>query len=118
LNAKKVAEFISGWLKDYAGKANSKGYIIGISGGIDSAVTSLLCAQTGLKVLCLEMAIHQNPNEVNRGLEHIAWLEKNSPMFLTYASISPKHLTRFVNLCLKFLLHTVCPWPIPAHVCA
>jgi NAD+ synthase len=79
LNAKKVAEFISGWLKDYAGKANSNGYIIGISGGIDSAVTSLLCAQTGLKVLCLEMAIHQNPNEVNRGLEHIAWLEKKFP---------------------------------------
>jgi NAD+ synthase len=79
LNAKKVAEFISDWLKEYAGKANSKGYIIGISGGIDSAVTSLLCAQTGLKVLCLEMGIHQNPNEVNRGLEHIAWLEKKFP---------------------------------------
>jgi len=77
LNSKKVAEYISGWLKDYAGKANAKGFIIGISGGIDSAVTSLLCAQTGLKVICLEMAIHQNQNEVNRGLEHIAWLEKN-----------------------------------------
>jgi NAD+ synthase len=77
LNSKKVAEFISVWLKDYAGKANAKGFIIGISGGIDSAVTSLLCAQTGLKVLCLEMAIHQHQSEVNRGLEHIAWLEKN-----------------------------------------
>jgi len=75
LNAIKVAEFISGWLKDYAGKAKAKGYIIGVSGGIDSAVTSLLCAQTGMQVLCLEMNIHQNINEVNRGLEHIAWLE-------------------------------------------
>lgn len=75
MNALKVAEFIADWLKDYAGKANSKGFIIGISGGIDSAVTSLLCAQTGLNVLCVEMAIHQNSDEVNRGLEHIAWLE-------------------------------------------
>ncbi|MBI3135781.1 MAG: NAD(+) synthase [Bacteroidetes bacterium] len=77
MNAKKVAAFISDWLKNYAGNANAKGFIIGVSGGIDSAVTSLLCAQTGLKVLCLEMGIHQNPSEVNRGLEHIAWLEKN-----------------------------------------
>ncbi len=79
MNANKVAEFISDWLRDYAGKANSKGFIIGISGGIDSAVTSLLCAQTGMKVLCLEMGIHQNINEVNRGLEHIDWLEKKFP---------------------------------------
>lgn len=59
--------------------ANSKGYIIGISGGIDSAVTSLLCARTGLDVLCLEMAIHQHPSEVSRGLEHIRWLEERFP---------------------------------------
>lgn len=74
-----MAEFISAWLKDYAVKANSKGFIIGISGGIDSAVTSLLCAQTGLKVLCLEMGIHQNPDEVNRGFEHMMWLESKFP---------------------------------------
>ena len=79
MNTQKVSAFISGWLKDYAATAHAKGFIIGISGGIDSAVTSLLCAQTGLKVVCLEMGIHQNPNEVNRGLEHIAWLEKNFP---------------------------------------
>lgn len=87
MNAKKVAEFISAWLKDYAVKANSKGFIIGISGGIDSAVTSLLCAQTGLKVLCLEMGIHQNQNEVNRGMEHIMWLESKFPN-VTHMSIN------------------------------
>lgn len=79
MNSDKVAAFIVDWLKNYAVNANSKGFIIGISGGIDSAVTSLLCAQTGLKVLCLEMGIHQNSNEVSRGLEHINWLEKNFP---------------------------------------
>lgn len=76
MNSEKVAAFIVDWLKNYAVNANSKGFIIGISGGIDSAVTSLLCAQTGLNVVCLEMGIHQNSNEVNRGLEHINWLEK------------------------------------------
>ncbi|MFK8045954.1 MAG: NAD(+) synthase [Crocinitomicaceae bacterium] len=71
----KVAEHIINWLKTYAEKANVSGFIVGISGGIDSAVTSTLCAKTGLKVICVEMGIHQNENEVNRGLEHISWLE-------------------------------------------
>ncbi len=73
----KVIDYISDWLKSYAEKANCKGFIIGISGGIDSAVTSTLCAKTGLHLMCLEMGIHQNPDEVNRGMEHIGWLEEN-----------------------------------------
>lgn len=79
MNSQKVIDHISNWLKDYAVKARSKGFVIGISGGIDSAVTSTLCARTGLKVICLEMGIHQNKNEVSRGLEHIAWLEDQYP---------------------------------------
>jgi NAD+ synthase len=70
-----VIDHIVKWLKDYAEKANAKGYIIGISGGIDSAVTSTLCAKTGLKVICVEMGIHQKEQEVERGMEHINWLE-------------------------------------------
>lgn len=70
-----VANHIIDWLKNYALKANVKGFIIGISGGIDSAVTSTLCAETGLQVICLEMGIHQNEDEVSRGMEHIDWLE-------------------------------------------
>ena len=72
----KVIEHITQWLKDYAENAGVKGFIVGISGGIDSAVTSFLCARTGLDVLCLEMDIHQNPDEVSRGLEHIHFLEE------------------------------------------
>ncbi|MEX1001959.1 MAG: NAD(+) synthase [Crocinitomicaceae bacterium] len=74
-----VIEHIKDWLKDYADNAGSKGFVVGISGGIDSAVTSTLCAKTGLKVICLEMGIHQHPEEVNRGLEHINWLEEHFP---------------------------------------
>ncbi len=75
MNYEKVINHITAWLKDYAVNARSKGFIIGISGGIDSAVTSYLCAKTGLEVICLEMNIHQNQNEVNRGMEHIQFLE-------------------------------------------
>lgn len=79
MNYPKIIDHITDWLKSYAIKANQDGFVIGISGGIDSAVTSSLCARTGLKVICLEMGIHQNPNEVNRGLEHINWLEERFP---------------------------------------
>ena len=72
----KVIDHITVWLKSYAENARSKGFIIGISGGIDSAVTSFLCAKTGLDVICVEMDIHQNPDEVNRGLAHIQFLEE------------------------------------------
>lgn len=77
MNTEKVIEHIVTWLKDYATTANIKGFVIGISGGIDSAVTSTLCAKTGLPVLCLEMPIHQAENQVNRAYNHIAWLQEN-----------------------------------------
>ena len=54
-----VVEHISNWLKNYANNAQIEGFVVGLSGGIDSAVTSTLCAQTGLKVLCWERPIHQ-----------------------------------------------------------
>ncbi len=73
----KVVDYIVNWLKDYAVKANIKGFTIGISGGIDSAVTSTLCAKTGLDLLCLEMPIHQAPNQVTRASNHIDWLTSN-----------------------------------------
>jgi NAD+ synthase len=77
MNTQKVVDYIVDWLKNYAVSANSKGFIIGISGGIDSAVTSTLCAKTGLPLLCLEMPIHQGKNQVSRAYNHIEWLQKN-----------------------------------------
>ena len=47
----------------------------GASGGIDSAVTSTLCAQTGLKTICLQLPIHQAQSHVDRKLEHISQLQ-------------------------------------------
>ena len=75
MNSEKVAKHIIKWLKDYATNAKVNGFVIGISGGIDSAVTSTLCALTGFPVLCLEMPIHQGENQVSRGKEHITQLK-------------------------------------------
>jgi len=77
MNTEKVTNHIVNWLKDYAKRAGLKGFVIGVSGGIDSAVTSALCARTGLQVLCLEMPIHQAPSQVSRALNHIDWLQQN-----------------------------------------
>ncbi|WP_299603034.1 NAD(+) synthase [uncultured Aquimarina sp.] len=76
MQTEKVINHIVNWLKDYANNANINGFVVGISGGIDSAVTSSLCAKTGLNVLCVEMPIHQAQSQVNRAQEHIAQLKK------------------------------------------
>ena len=76
MHTEKVINHIVNWLKDYTTKAHVNGFVIGISGGIDSAVTSTLCAKTGLEVLCVEMPIHQAPSHVTRAQEHIAQLKK------------------------------------------
>ena len=77
MQTEKVVDHIVNWLKDYAIKARVNGFVIGISGGIDSAVTSTLCAKTGLPLLCLEMPIHQAESQVSRALNHIDWLQSN-----------------------------------------
>lgn len=77
MNAEKVAKYIVNWLKDYAENAGVKGLVIGISGGVDSAVVSTLCAETGLPILCLELPIHQAESHVSRAKQHIDFLKKN-----------------------------------------
>jgi len=79
MQTEKVINYIVNWLKDYANSAGVKGFVVGISGGIDSAVTSTLCAKTGLDVLCIEMPIHQAASHVSRGQEHIKQLIARFP---------------------------------------
>ena len=67
---------ISHWLKSYLLTNNLDSFVIGISGGIDSAVTSTLCAMTGCKTIVVTMPIYQNPNETDRGIDHCLWLSK------------------------------------------
>lgn len=79
MQTEKVVDHIVSWLKDYATNAKVNGFVVGISGGIDSATTSTLCALTGLEVLCIEMPIHQAPSHVSRAQEHIAQLKERFP---------------------------------------
>jgi NAD+ synthase len=67
-------------LKDYATKAGVKGFVIGVSGGVDSGVVSTLCAKTGLEVLLLEMPIRQKQDQVNKLKSISKTLKKNSQM--------------------------------------
>ncbi len=73
------AKFISNWIKDYVEKMPSKAQslIIGISGGIDSSVSSTLSAMTGIKTIVLSMPIKQKPSQHDLSLKHQEWLVKN-----------------------------------------
>jgi len=71
-----VINHIVHWLGNYSEQSKTNGFVIGISGGIDSALTSTLCAKTGKPVICLNMPIQQHKAEYDRGHEHIAWLKK------------------------------------------
>jgi NAD+ synthase len=74
---KETIDFVVSWLKQYAEQSKTNGFVIGISGGIDSALTSTLCAKTGKPVICLNMPIYQHKAEYDRGHEHINWLKNN-----------------------------------------
>lgn len=76
MQSEKVIDHIVNWLKDYATSSKMNGFVLGISGGIDSAVVSALCAKTGMRTLCVEMPIHQDPKQVTRAENHILHLKK------------------------------------------
>ena len=79
MKAEAVKNHIVQWLSDYAMKAKAKGFVVGVSGGIDSATTSTLCAETGLKVTLLNMPISQAKDQLNRGLKHMNALSERYP---------------------------------------
>ena len=77
VKASETIEHITDWLTDYTQKSSTNGYVVGVSGGIDSAVVSTLCARTGLPLVVIEMPIHQDPEQVSRGSKHLAWLTEH-----------------------------------------
>lgn len=79
MQKKEIIDHIVNWLKEYSAKSGTNGFVIGISGGIDSALTSTLCALTGKPVLAIKMPIRQHQSEVDRALEHMVWLKKGFP---------------------------------------
>ena len=79
MNSSEKVKFISNWIKDYANNMPSKAesLVIGISGGIDSSVSSTLSAMTGLKTIVLSMPIKQKSHQHDLSLKHQEWLVKN-----------------------------------------
>lgn len=75
MKTKDVIEHIAGWLSDHLDRSGARGLVVGVSGGIDSAVTSALAARTGRPLLCVEMPIHQSPVHASRARKHIRFLE-------------------------------------------
>jgi len=72
-----LADEITAWIGDYARNNGITTLVIGVSGGIDSAVTSTLSARTGLATIVVNMPIHQAPEQYELSKRHIAWLEDN-----------------------------------------
>lgn len=74
MNCNEVSLKISKWISDYA-KTNGFGLVVGVSGGIDSALVSTLCAMTGIETHVVTIPIHQKKDQVDRGNKHVAWLQ-------------------------------------------
>lgn len=79
MNRKAVIEHITEWLRDQCTRTGQKGFVLGISGGIDSALVSTLCARTGLPTIVVEIPIHQANTQVRRAEEHVEWLCERFP---------------------------------------
>tara|TARA_B100000575_G_scaffold283923_1_gene277327 strand:- start:340 stop:1080 length:741 start_codon:yes stop_codon:yes gene_type:complete len=79
MNSSEKINYISNWIRDYAESINNKPktLVIGVSGGVDSALTSTLCARTGLKTIAVSMPIKQNSSQHDLSLRHLKFLNDN-----------------------------------------
>ena len=98
------AQFISNWIKNYVEEmpSKAKSLIIGVSGGIDSSVSSTLSAMTGLKTIVLSMPIKQKSSQHDLSLKHQEWLVKNFKNVETYIVNLDQLFEKFENSLLRF----------------
>ena len=69
-----LGEDISNWILKYAEQNNISTLVVGVSGGVDSAVTSTLCAKTGINTIVINMPINQDVSQYDLSNQHIEWL--------------------------------------------
>src|ERR1035437_842465 len=81
---KQLATDITNWIRDYATSNNIKSLVVGVSGGIDSAVVSTLCAMTELPTYLLVIDIHSNPEHIRLATDHCIWLGNNNSTVHNY----------------------------------
>ena len=75
MQVERIASHIKSWLVDYLNKSNLNGFVVGVSGGVDSALTASLAASTGFPTLLLNMPIFQADTHINRSDKQIAQLK-------------------------------------------
>jgi len=75
-----IITHLQSWMRNYALKEEKGGFVVGVSGGVDSAVCSTIAARTKLPVLCLDMPIHQDPAEAERAHDHCIRLTRDHPL--------------------------------------
>ena len=76
MKAQETVLHIVNWLDNYLEKSGLNGFVVGVSGGIDSALTSTLCARTGRPVIALSMPIYQKASQETLADQHLAWLNE------------------------------------------
>ncbi len=77
MNSEKIVKHIVGWLRDYIESSKLTGFVLGVSGGIDSALTSTLCAKTGKPVIAISLPLYQKADQKTLADQHLAWLQTN-----------------------------------------
>ncbi len=103
MQTEKIIDHIVEWLNTYCESVGLNGFVIGVSGGIDSAVTSTLCAKTGKNVFALNMPIYQSTGPSSLAAQHCAWLKQMyhnvktvmidlTPAFQTFENTFPKEI--------------------------
>ncbi len=97
----KRIDFISSWINNYV-KVNKFNLVVGVSGGIDSAVTSTLCANTNIKTIVVSMPIRQNETQYSLSLEHINWLKSNFNNIIVYTISLDNVFKSFQNIMKPF----------------
>jgi len=78
---------IAKWIRTYARSAKIDTLVVGISGGIDSAVVSTLCARTGMNVHAVSMPIRQSKTTHSLSMAHGAWLVEKFPDTVLHKNI-------------------------------
>jgi NAD+ synthase len=88
-----LSKKIIDWISEYLVNSNQQGFVVGVSGGVDSALVSTLCARSGKPTVVLSMPIHQDKSQLSRAHKHIEWLVKN----YSNVSTSEYDLTNLFN---------------------
>jgi len=93
----KVTCDITFFLCKYCSDNNIKSLVVGVSGGIDSAVSSTLAAKTGLPVYAMGMPLNQSPEQETLSDAHLYWLEKNYPNVTVLKTDLTKPFNKFIK---------------------